>query len=60
MARLVLLTIPTGKREAVFDVLTDEEIDYVVSEETSGRDYVLSTFRFQRMPLTTYLPGFGR
>lgn len=39
MARLVLLTIPTGKREVVFDVLTDEEIDYVVSEETSGRDY---------------------
>ncbi|MCD2201481.1 TIGR00341 family protein [Halobacterium sp. KA-4] len=37
--RLVQATVPTGKREAVLDALDDEGIDYVVSDETSGRDY---------------------
>ena len=37
--RLVQVTIPTGKREAVLDALDDEGIDYVVSDETSGREY---------------------
>jgi uncharacterized hydrophobic protein (TIGR00341 family) len=31
--------VPTGKREAVVDVLEDEGIDYALSEEGSGRDY---------------------
>jgi uncharacterized hydrophobic protein (TIGR00341 family) len=31
--------IPTGKREAVLGVLDDEDVDYAVSDETSGRDY---------------------
>lgn len=33
------MTVPTGKREAVLDALDDEGIDYVVSDETSGREY---------------------
>jgi len=33
------VTVPTGKREAVLDALDDEGIDYVVSDETSDRDY---------------------
>jgi uncharacterized hydrophobic protein (TIGR00341 family) len=37
--RLVQVTVPTGKREAVLDALDDEGIDYVVSDETSDRDY---------------------
>ncbi|WP_435183122.1 TIGR00341 family protein [Halobellus sp. EA9] len=37
--RLVQVMVPTGKREAVLDVLDDEEVDYAVSDETSGRDY---------------------
>ena len=37
--RLIQVTIPTGKREAILGALDDEEIDYVVSDETSGRDY---------------------
>jgi uncharacterized hydrophobic protein (TIGR00341 family) len=36
--RLVQVTIPTGKRQAVLGALDDEGIDYVVSDETSGRD----------------------
>jgi uncharacterized hydrophobic protein (TIGR00341 family) len=31
--------VPTGKREAIIDVLEDEGIDYALSEEGSGRDY---------------------
>lgn len=31
--------MPTGKREAVLDALDDEGIDYVVTDETSGREY---------------------
>lgn len=37
--RLVQVTIPTGKRETVLSLLEDEGIDYVVTDETSGRDY---------------------
>jgi len=39
VVRLVQVTIPTGKRGAVLDTLDDEGIDYVVTEETSGREY---------------------
>ncbi|MFB6160438.1 MAG: TIGR00341 family protein [Haloferacaceae archaeon] len=39
MARLVFVTVPTGKRDAVLDVLTDEGIDYTLTDETSGRGY---------------------
>jgi uncharacterized hydrophobic protein (TIGR00341 family) len=31
--------IPAGKRETVVDILDDEGIDYVLTDETSGRDY---------------------
>jgi uncharacterized hydrophobic protein (TIGR00341 family) len=37
--RLVQVTIPAGKRQAVLSVLDEEGIDYVVTEETSGREY---------------------
>ncbi|WP_248515377.1 TIGR00341 family protein [Salinarchaeum laminariae] len=37
--RLVQVTIPTGKRQAVTDALDDEGVDYVLSDETSGREY---------------------
>ncbi|MFB6222945.1 MAG: TIGR00341 family protein [Haloarcula sp.] len=37
--RLVQVLIPTGKRDAVLGVLADEGIDYVLTDETSGRDY---------------------
>jgi uncharacterized hydrophobic protein (TIGR00341 family) len=37
--RLVQVTIPAGKRQTVLRVLDDEGIDYVVTEETSGREY---------------------
>ncbi|MEM4780558.1 MAG: TIGR00341 family protein [Halalkalicoccus sp.] len=37
--RLVQVTIPAGKRETVLGALDDEGIDYVVTDETSGRKY---------------------
>ncbi|MFB6106975.1 MAG: TIGR00341 family protein [Halobacteriaceae archaeon] len=37
--RLVQVTIPAGKREAVLSALDDEGVDYVVTDETSGREY---------------------
>jgi uncharacterized hydrophobic protein (TIGR00341 family) len=37
--RLVQVTIPTGKRETVLELLDEEGIDYVVTDETSGRTY---------------------
>ncbi|MFC3478086.1 TIGR00341 family protein [Halobacterium litoreum] len=37
--RLVQVTVPAGKRDAVLGVLDDEGIDYVVTDETSGREY---------------------
>jgi len=37
--RLVQVAIPEGKRGVVLAVLDDEGIDYVVSDETSNREY---------------------
>ncbi|WP_226480898.1 TIGR00341 family protein [Natrinema amylolyticum] len=37
--RLVQLTVPTGNRETIFDVLDGREIDYVVTDETRSRQY---------------------
>jgi uncharacterized hydrophobic protein (TIGR00341 family) len=34
--------VPPGKREAVLDALDDEGIDYVVTDETSNREYTAS------------------
>jgi uncharacterized hydrophobic protein (TIGR00341 family) len=43
--RLVQVTIPQGEREAVLGALDGEGIDYVVTDETSGREYeALVTF----------------
>lgn len=37
--RLVQVMIPAGKRQAVIEALDEEGIDYVVTDETSGRQY---------------------
>ena len=37
--RLVQVMVPTGKRQAVLGVLDEEDVDYALSDETSGRDY---------------------
>jgi len=37
--RLVQVTVPIGEREAVRRALEDEEVDYVLADETSGREY---------------------
>ncbi|MCU4743913.1 TIGR00341 family protein [Halobacteria archaeon AArc-m2/3/4] len=37
--RLVQLTIPTGAREKILETLDSEGVDYVVTDETSGREY---------------------
>ena len=37
--RLVQITIPSGKRETLLKSLDDEGIDYVVTDETSNREF---------------------
>ncbi|WP_321168168.1 TIGR00341 family protein [Halobaculum saliterrae] len=37
--RLLQVMVPAGKRETVLAVLDEEGIDYVLSDETSGREY---------------------
>ncbi|RKD95966.1 TIGR00341 family protein [Halopiger aswanensis] len=37
--RLVQLTVPTGKRETILEALDEREIDYVLTDEDSNRDY---------------------
>jgi uncharacterized hydrophobic protein (TIGR00341 family) len=37
--RLLQVTIPAGKRDAVLRALDDEGVEYVVTDETSGREY---------------------
>jgi uncharacterized hydrophobic protein (TIGR00341 family) len=37
--RLLQITLPSGKRETLLRALDNEEIDYVVSDETSGREF---------------------
>ncbi|PSP84773.1 TIGR00341 family protein [Halobacteriales archaeon QS_1_68_17] len=37
--RLVQLTIPAGKRSVILETLDDEDVDYVVTDETTGREY---------------------
>jgi len=38
LVRLVQISVPRGKREATLGVLDNEGIDYVVNDESSGRD----------------------
>jgi len=47
--RLVQITIPAGKREAVLGALEDEGVDYVVSDETGRREYAAIVY----VPLPT-------
>jgi uncharacterized hydrophobic protein (TIGR00341 family) len=43
--RLVQVMIPAGKRAAVVRALDDQGVDYVVTDETSGREYTaVATF----------------
>jgi len=45
IVRLVQVMIPAGKRAAVIRALDDEGVDYVVTDETSGRKYTaVATF----------------
>ncbi|WP_132058075.1 TIGR00341 family protein [Halorussus amylolyticus] len=37
--RLVQVSIPAGKRETIVRILDDEGIDYMLTDETSGREY---------------------
>jgi uncharacterized hydrophobic protein (TIGR00341 family) len=37
--RLVQITLTSGKRDALLSTLDDEGIDYVVADETSGREF---------------------
>jgi len=37
--RLVQVTVPAGKRDAVLAALDDEGVDYVVTDETGSREY---------------------
>ena len=37
--RLVQITIPTGKRDAVTRALDEEGVDYILTDETSSREY---------------------
>lgn len=52
--RLVQITIPSGKREAVLGALEDEGVDYVVSDETSHRDY--AAIAYVPLPTTAVEP----
>ncbi|WP_440771001.1 TIGR00341 family protein [Natronorubrum sp. DTA28] len=47
--RYLEITVPKGKRRAVLDILEEEGVDYVVSDETSGRGYTAVV----RFPLPT-------
>jgi uncharacterized hydrophobic protein (TIGR00341 family) len=47
--RLVQITIPAGKRQTVTEALGDEEIDYILTDETSGREYAAVAY----VPLPT-------
>ena len=47
--RLVQVTVPVGKLEAVRRALDDEEVDYALSDETSEREYAAIAY----IPLPT-------
>jgi len=47
--RLVQISIPAGKREAILAALDDEGLDYVVADETGGRKYAAIAY----VPLPT-------
>ena len=56
--RLVQVTIPAGKRDAVIDALEDEGIDYVVTEEVGNREYTaIVTFPLPRNAVEPVLDG---
>lgn len=37
--RFVHVTVPAGKKETALKTLDDQDVDYVVTDETSGREY---------------------
>ncbi|MFC6719436.1 TIGR00341 family protein [Natrialbaceae archaeon GCM10025810] len=42
--RLVQLTVPTGARDEILECLDERGIDYVQTEETSGREYAVVVY----------------
>ncbi len=52
--RLVQITLPAGKREAVLSTLDAEDINYVLADETSDREY--SAIAFVPLPLNAVEP----
>jgi uncharacterized hydrophobic protein (TIGR00341 family) len=56
--RLIQVTIPAGKRDAVLDALADEGADYVLSDETSGRQY--TAIAYVPVPQTAVEPILER
>ncbi|WP_255197919.1 TIGR00341 family protein [Halorarius litoreus] len=56
--RLVQVTIPAGKKETVLSVLDDEGIDYVLTDETSGRKY--TGVVYFPLPTSAVEPILGR
>ncbi|MFB6128838.1 MAG: TIGR00341 family protein [Halorhabdus sp.] len=47
--RLVQVTIPAGKREAIEAALEDVDVEYILTDETSGREYTAVAY----VPLPT-------
>jgi uncharacterized hydrophobic protein (TIGR00341 family) len=56
--RLVQVTIPAGKRETLLAALDEEGVDYVVSDETSGRQY--SAIAYVPLPTNAVEPVLDR
>ncbi|NHN59925.1 MULTISPECIES: TIGR00341 family protein [Halorussus] len=42
--RLLQIAVPVGKRDGVERVLSDNDVDYFLTDETSGRDYAALVF----------------
>ena len=55
--RLVQVTIPSGKRETVLRALDNEGVDYVVADETSGREY--AAIAYFPLPRSAVEPVLG-
>ncbi|WP_435180378.1 TIGR00341 family protein [Halorussus sp. AFM4] len=56
--RLVQVSIPAGKRELVADVLEDEGVDYMLTDETSGREY--TAIAYFPLPTSAVQPVLDR
>lgn len=58
--RLIQLIVPEGKQDAVLRMLDDEEIEYAVTDETSGREYsIVVTFALPRAAVESVLESLS-